>query len=70
MRSHITGASQCPGCRCQKETLDHMLKYLNKEAREARKTVLAVFRVEGKKKRIPRTVIDRIHYLFSHYTQG
>ena len=47
-----------------------MLKYLNKEAREARKTVLAVFRVEGKKKRIPRTVIDRIHYLFSHYTQG
>jgi hypothetical protein len=47
-----------------------MLKCPNKEARETRKAALAAFRVEGKKKRIPRTVIDRIHYPLSHYMQG
>ena len=54
----------------KKEILDHVLKCPNKEAREARKTALAEFRVEGKKKRIPRNVIDRIYYLLSHYNQG
>ena len=60
MRNHITGVSGFPGCRCQRETLDHMLMCLNKESREARKTTLAAFRMEGKKERIPRNIIDRI----------
>ena len=47
-----------------------MLKCPNKEAKEARKTALTAFRVGGKKKRIPRKVIDRIHYLLTHYMQG
>ena len=50
--------------------LGHMLKCPTNEAREARKAALAVFRVEGEKKRILWTIIDRIHYLLSHYTQG
>ena len=70
MRSYITGVSECPGYMCQIETLDHVLKCPNKEAKEARKTALTAFRVGGKKKRIPRKVIDRIHYLLTHYTQG
>ena len=66
LRSYITGVSRCPGCRCQKETLNHVLKGPNKEAREARKTTLAAFRKEGKKK-IPQKVIDRIQHLLTHY---
>ena len=50
--------------------LGHMLKCPTNEAREARKAALAAFRAEGKRKRIPQTVIDRIHYLLTHYTQG
>ena len=69
-RSHVTGVRGCLGYRCQKEILNHVLKCPNKEARETRKAALAAFRVEGKKKRIPRTVIDRIHCILSHYTYG
>ena len=69
-RSYITGVGRCPGYRYQKETLDHVLKCPNKEAKEARKKALTAFRKEGKKKRIPRKVIDRIHHLLTHYMQG
>ena len=70
MRSYITGVSGCPGYRYQIETLDHVLKCPNKEAKEARKAALTAFRMKGKKKRIPRKVIDRIHHLLTHYRQG
>ena len=33
------------------------------------KTALTAFRKEGKKKKIPRTIIDRIHHLLTHYTK-
>ena len=68
MRSYIKGARGCPGYRYQKETLDHVLKCPNKEAKEARKAALVAFKEEGKKKRIPRKVIDRIHHLLTHCT--
>ena len=62
--------SGCPGCRCEKETLDHVLKFPNKEAREAIKAALVAFRVDGKKKRIPQTIIEKIHYPLINYIQG
>ena len=69
IQSPVTGVSRCPGCRYQKETLNHVLRCSNKEAREARearKTTLGAFRKEGKKK-IPQKVIDRIQHLLTHY---
>ena len=58
------------GYKCQKETLDHVLKYPNKKAKEARKAALAAFRKEGNNKKIPQKVIDKIHHLLTHYMQG
>jgi hypothetical protein len=40
----ITGMSDCPEYRFQKETLNHVLKCPNKEAKETRKTALVAFR--------------------------
>ena len=53
IRSYMTGVIGCPGCRCQKETLDHVLKCPNKVAKEARKIEFATFRRSRKKERIP-----------------
>ena len=69
MRSYTTGTSGCPGGRYQTEKLDHVLKYPSREAKEAREAALTAFRMEGKKIRIPRKVIDKIYHLFIHYRQ-
>ena len=42
----------------------------NKEAREMIKAVLAAFRAEGKKKKIPQPVMQSIHHLLTKYMQG
>ena len=47
-----------------------MLRCPIKEAKETRKTALVKFRKEGRKKRIPQKVVDRIHTLLTHYMQG
>ena len=70
MQSHVTGVSGCSRCRCQKETLDHVLQCPNKEARELRKSALAAFEAEGKKRKIPRPVMEKIYHLLTNYMQG
>ena len=47
-----------------------MLQCPNKEARELRKSALAAFEAEGKKRKIPRPVMEKIYHLLTNYMQG
>ena len=70
MQAHTTGCAQCPCCFCTDETLDHMYKCTNAEARKRREEVLVAFRAKGIARGIPRVVMETITKILYEYTNG
>ena len=50
MQGHVTGCTQCPGCKHSKETIKHMLKCPNLAMQDKRKAVIRA--VEGRIRKI------------------
>ena len=70
MESHKTGTSQCPGCRCTDETMDHMFKCSNKTIATKRDKLLVDLRTKGLKIGIPRPIMEAISMLLYDYVNG
>ena len=63
MRHHITNVNQCPGCRHEDETVDHMFTCQNRHMVAEREKAIEAMEKEGKKKKIPKDVLKA----FCHY---
>ena len=67
MLSHMTSNSQCPGCPCPDETLDHLFHCPHLAMATTRNKIIATFRKKGLKRHIPRVVIDAISTMMTDY---
>ena len=57
-RQFITGINQCPGCRCEDETLDHVFQCPHREMKKLRPQLLTKMLKAGKAKRIPQNIME------------
>ena len=67
MLSHMTGNSQCPGCLCTDETLDHIFHCPHIAMETARDSVLTDLHRKGIKRRVPRAFFDMITTMLKDY---
>ena len=67
MLSHMTGNSQCPGCTCTDETLDHLFICPHPMLVAKREEILAALRKKGLKRRLPRAFLDTLSYMMDEY---
>ena len=70
MRAHTTGSSQCPGCNCNDETFDHLLRCTNKTLRLKREEVLLTLRQKLLKLRFPRVIMEAVCRLLLDHMAG
>ena len=63
MRQFITGSSQCPGCLCTDETMEHLSQCPNEKMCKTREEAMARIKKLAKKRRIPQEVATA----FCHY---
>jgi len=70
MRQYIEGNSQCPGCNCKDETMAHLFRCKNREARRTREECLEKLLKVGKKKRIPQHIMEAICHVIKAETEG
>jgi hypothetical protein len=57
MRTHITGMSQCPGCRCPDETIEHFFQCPNPIVKKKQQEIVQQLRKKGLKAKIPKQVL-------------
>ena len=67
MLSHITGNSQCPGCTCNNETLDHLFHCPNHLMLSTRMSIVNTMRKKGMRRGIPRAFLDALSSLLSDH---
>ena len=70
MQAHSTGLSQCPGCPCPDETMDHLYQCSNTAAKKTRDEALATVRRKGMSYGIPRAIMEVIITLLYDFTQS
>jgi hypothetical protein len=68
MRHHITGTNQCPGCKCNDETIDHFRQCPHPSITEKRTNILKQMRAKGIKLKIPKDVLHAITQTLTAYT--
>ena len=67
MVGHVTENTQCPGCACGDETIDHMLRCPNALMKKKRREAIAALRKKGLKARVPKRVLNSFVGLLAHY---
>lgn len=67
MRQHITGISQCPGCRCEDETLEHFIKCPHHLMKMKRKEIIAALRKKGLGNWVPKSIVHAFCELLNHF---
>jgi hypothetical protein len=70
MHHHITGTNQCPRCKCNDKTFDHLLQCPNLSITETRKGILTQMRTTGIKLRARKDVLNAITQTLTTYTEG
>lgn len=68
MQAHTTGCAQCPGCKCPDETIEHLYRCTNIEAKNTREATLVAVRKKGIGIGIPRVVMEAIVRALYEYT--
>ena len=58
MQVHITGISQCPGCSCPDEILNHVFQCPHELMKKRRQERIAQMRKKGIKEGVPRNIIN------------
>jgi len=64
---HITGNKQCPGCSCNKKTIDHMILCSHHPMGKKRKEMIAALRKKGLDNKIPQSVLNAICAMLKSY---
>ncbi|KAL7552549.1 hypothetical protein ACHAWF_016169 [Thalassiosira exigua] len=70
MRHHITEINQCPGCNCQDETIDHMLRCPNPHMKRKREEVIEQLRKKGLEDKIPKKIVKAVVDIITKYFNG
>ena len=66
-RGYVTGEFGCPGCKCSKETMDHMMQCENKITKEARRKGLVEFKKKCLKHGVPYDISNRMSCVMRHH---
>jgi hypothetical protein len=67
MLAHMSGNSQCPGCTCVDETLDHLFTCPHPILVAKREEIITDLRKKGLKRRVPRAFLDAISTMMTAY---
>ncbi|KAL7551610.1 hypothetical protein ACHAWF_018082 [Thalassiosira exigua] len=70
MRHHITKINQCPGCNCQDETIDHILRCPNPHMKRKREEVIEQLRKKGLADKIPKRIVEAVAKTITKYFNG
>ena len=70
MRHHITKVNQCPGCRHDDETMEHLFRCRHRTCVATRTNALRELATQGKKKRVPQHIMDAIRYVIRAECMG
>ena len=67
MMSHMSGNSQCPGCFCPDETLDHLFRCPHPLMITTRTMILSALQKQGQKRHVRRAFLDAIILVLADY---
>ncbi len=70
MQAHVSGLTQCPGCPCADETMEHLLQCPNHSQTKRRKEKMIGLRKKLMKLGFPRVIMEAIRKLLSHHCDG
>jgi hypothetical protein len=69
MRHCITGTNQCPGCKCNDESINHFLQCPHPSITEKKTSILKQMKAKGIKLKIPKDVLHAITQTLTAYTR-
>ena len=70
MHGHATGNTQCPGCECPDETMDHLFRCPQKALMEKKDELVISIRTKGIASGIPRVIMETICQLLYDLIHG
>lgn len=70
MRQFITGSSQCPGCPCTDETMEHLSQCPNEKMSKSREEAMARIKKLARKRRIPQEVATAFCHIIHTASSG
>ena len=70
MRHHITKVNQCPGCRHDDETMEHLFRCTHRSCVTTRTKALKELASQGRKKKVPRHIMEAVCHVIRSECAG